>query len=291
MPAKNSELERVGQRHVDAGEHQLFDGGDVAGEAGQDVAELASFEPPDGQPLQVRKKPYPQRRDESLAHPGGEVLVDEAHQPTDHGEPNVGQRHRYEQVVVVRGEHVVYQHFEQVDARRGEGGREGDEQQAQQHPAAERARVGPEPREHRADPDLRCVLGQRRIVALGGFGHRTPSPDGFAPAIAGAKPLLPLFSPQPQWCFLWWCGGWQWCFFRWRLQGSLSCFGGAAVVVRSGPLRLVTTQNRRRQRRHGMSFLSDGAPSGRRTSDTSQAARPPFRSNAAFHRNGSVISR
>ena len=186
------ELERIGQRHVDAGEHQLFDGGDVAGEAGQDVAELATVEPSDGQPLEVRKKPYPQRRDESLAHPGREVLVDEAHQPTDHGEPNVRERYRDEQVVVVRGEHVVYQHFEQVDACRGEGGREGDEQQAQQHPAAERARVGPEPRKHRADPDLRCVLGQRRIVALGGFGHQTPSPDGFAPAIAGAKPLPPL---------------------------------------------------------------------------------------------------
>ena len=37
-----------------------------------------------------------------LADPGGEVLVDEAHQPADDGEPNVGERDREEQVVVVR---------------------------------------------------------------------------------------------------------------------------------------------------------------------------------------------
>jgi len=55
----------------------------------------------------------------------------------------------------------------------------------------------------------------------------------------------------------------------------------AAVVVRSGRLPL-ETRSVKTGNRHGMSFLSDGAPSGRRTSDTSQAVRPPFRFNAAF---------
>ena len=83
---EENDLERVGERQVDAGEHQLLDGGDIAGEAGDEVAELTPFEPADRQSLQVREQPHPQRCHEPLADPGGEVFVDEAHQPADDGE-------------------------------------------------------------------------------------------------------------------------------------------------------------------------------------------------------------
>jgi len=101
--------------------------------------------------------------------------------------------------------------------------------------------------------------------------------------MAGAKPLLPLFSPSAAVVTL--LGvvlRVAVVLLEVALAGVVFALRSAAVG-RSGPLRLVvTTQNRKVMRRHGMSFLSDGAPSGRRTSDTSHAPRPPFRSNAAF---------
>ena len=44
---EENDLERVSERQVDAGEHQLLDGRDIAGETGDEVADLAPFEPAD----------------------------------------------------------------------------------------------------------------------------------------------------------------------------------------------------------------------------------------------------
>ena len=153
-PGVEDDLEAVGQRHVDAGQHERLDGRDVAGEAGEQVAELAGLEVAGREPVHVVEDPLAQAHDELLADPRGHVLVAEVDEAADDGDGEEGARDEREEAEVLRGDDVVDEDLEQVDVQGAQCGSDGDEQEAEEHPAAEGLCVGPEPSEDVPDRDL-----------------------------------------------------------------------------------------------------------------------------------------
>jgi hypothetical protein len=165
-PGEEDDLEGIGQRHVHAGHDQRLDGGDVSTQTRHHVAELAPLEESEGQPLHVGEQMHPQVEHEFLAHPCGQVFVDPGDGALNDCYGQIEGGDRNEEPEVVRGEHIVDEHFVEIDARCAESGNGAGEQQAHRHPAAEPAGLGPEPCEHRAQRDLRGLLDEAVVLVV-----------------------------------------------------------------------------------------------------------------------------
>ena len=126
---------------------QRLDGGDVAAEARHDVAELAAFEEAQATVAAGARTARPAGSGRTVRRPRRSgTRRSRSPRPATTVMPRYSAATSGEEPEVVRREHVVDEHLVEVDARRGERGNGAGEQQAQHHPAAEIAGVGPEPR-------------------------------------------------------------------------------------------------------------------------------------------------
>ena len=163
QPAEYQDLHTVRDELHDAGEHQLFDRVDIAGEPRHEVAELATLEESERHPVQVSEKSCSQVEDEPFADPRAQIVVDEGKESTQDGDPDVRRGDHGEQCEIARREHVVDEDLEDPDAGGVHRRADRDEHQAHREPQAEGLGQRPEPGEDLPDAELRSGGDQRRL--------------------------------------------------------------------------------------------------------------------------------